>query len=223
MKIFILKIIIKYKKIGEFFLWIVRDISIKIYNINTRTRITDMSDAETFREVLLKGEYDEDLGNPKKILDLGSNVGYSILFFKAKYPDAIIYGYEANPETFEKLKKNVGGINNVFIYNKAVSNKDGFVKMYLGNASASASLVSRFENVTSSVQVECVELPKENFDLIKFDIEGAEHQIIQNPTNTKYIIGEIHHDLGKGFKLDNFDLMVKKISRHREKVWGKIK
>ncbi|MCK4386491.1 MAG: FkbM family methyltransferase [Candidatus Pacebacteria bacterium] len=223
MKIYILKIYIKYRKFEKIFLWLLRDITIKAYGIKVKTHITDMSDAQTFREIFLKGEYDKYLGEPKKILDLGSNVGYSIQFFKAKYPKAIIYGYEPNPETFKKLKRNVKDLDNVFIYNKAISDKEGIEKMYLGNSSASSSLVDRFEENFNFSQVSCIELPIEKFDLIKFDIEGYEHKVIQNPMNTKYIIGEVHHDLGKGIKLDNFDLEIEKISKYREKVWGKIK
>jgi len=223
MKILILKFIIRYKKLSKIFLWLLKDISVKVYGKNIKTHITDLPDAQTFREIFLKGEYDKELGNPKKILDLGSNVGYSILFFRAKYPQAVIYGYEANPETFEKLKKNVKDLDNIFIYNKAISNKKGIEKMYLGNSSSSSSLVDRFEDNYPVVQVECVELPEEDFDLIKFDIEGSEHKVFNNPVNTKYIIGEIHNDLGNGIKLNNFDLKKGKISKYREKVWGPIK
>ncbi|MFH0846030.1 MAG: FkbM family methyltransferase [Patescibacteria group bacterium] len=200
-----------------------KDITVKVHDVRIKTHITDMSDAQTFREIFLKGEYDRELGTPKTILDLGSNVGYSILFFKAKYPDAVICGYEANPETFKKLKRNVGHLNNVKIFNKAISDKNGFEKMYLGSSSASSSLVDRFDENFPTAQVECIELPKQDFDLIKFDIEGGEHKVIKNPTNTKYIIGEVHYDLGSGFKLDNFDLKIIKISRYREVVWGYLK
>ncbi|MCK4918263.1 MAG: FkbM family methyltransferase [Candidatus Pacebacteria bacterium] len=223
MKIFILKLIIKYRKLEKFLLWLLKDISIEIYGKKIKCYIADMSDAQTFREVFLKGEYDKELGDPKKVLDLGSNVGYSILFFRAKYPKAIIYGYEANFKTFDKLKKNVEGLDNIFVYNKAISDKEGVETMYLGTSSASSSLIDRFEGDSSVAQIECIELPKENFDLIKFDIEGTEHKVFKNPTNTKYIIGEIHYDLGEGIELDNFDLETEKISKYREKVWGRIK
>ena len=95
--------------------------------------------------------------------------------------------------------------------------------MYLGKHSASSSLVDRFDIDYPVVKVKCIKLPIENFDLIKFDIEGAEHKVFKNPKNTKYIIGEIHYDLGKGIKLENFDLKIEKISKHREIIWGKIK
>lgn len=204
-------------------MWLLKDITVKVYGVKIKTHVTDRSDAQTFREIFLKWEYDKELGNPKRILDLGSNVGFSILFFKAKYPDAMIYGYEANPETFKKLMKNVGGLKNIFVYNKAISGKEGVEKMYLGNSSASSSLIDRFSENKSAVQVESIKLPEENFDLIKFDIEGSEHEVFKNPKNTKYIIGEIHYDLGEGIKLENFDLKIEKISKYREVVWGECR
>src|SRR3979490_75276 len=47
---------------------------------------------------------------PKVILDIGSNIGTSILFFHQQYPSAKIYGFEPHPETFRILQTNVGSI-----------------------------------------------------------------------------------------------------------------
>ena len=41
------------------------------------------------------------------IVDLGSNVGGSILYFASRYPAARIYGVELDPETCRKLQANV--------------------------------------------------------------------------------------------------------------------
>ena len=214
---------LRFNMSDSFFLWFFKNISMKTFGQKIETHITDISDAKTFIEIFINKEYDADLGEPKKILDLGSNVGYSILFFKAKYPKATIHGYEPGVETFKKLERNVAGLENVFVYNNAISDREGTMTMFLGDNSVSSSFVDRFDNISSTEKVKCITWPQENFDLIKFDIEGAEHQVVKNPTNTKYIIGEVHHDLGQGMKLDNFDLKVEKLSAKREKVFGKIK
>jgi predicted O-methyltransferase YrrM len=50
---------------------------------------------------------------PKAILDIGSNIGTSILFFHEQFPSAKIYGFEPHPETFRILQTNVGSIPSV--------------------------------------------------------------------------------------------------------------
>lgn len=54
---------------------------------------------------------------PKVILDIGSNLGASILFFHRRFPTARIYGFEPHPETFRILEANVGSIPTVEIFN----------------------------------------------------------------------------------------------------------
>ncbi len=43
---------------------------------------------------------------PKVILDIGSNIGALILYFKHQFP-AKIFGFEPHPETFSILRLNV--------------------------------------------------------------------------------------------------------------------
>ena len=49
------------------------------------------SDVETFEKVFIREEYKHDSVGAKFIIDLGSNVGYSALFFDRMYPGAQIY------------------------------------------------------------------------------------------------------------------------------------
>ena len=41
------------------------------------------------------------------ILDCGANIGLGTLFFKQRYPDSTVIAYEADPQIFQILKKNV--------------------------------------------------------------------------------------------------------------------
>src|SRR5436189_6212019 len=54
---------------------------------------------------------------PKIILDIGSNIGASILYFHEKFPDAKIFGFEPHPDTFRVLEKNVGQLPGITIFN----------------------------------------------------------------------------------------------------------
>src|ERR1700730_14906156 len=62
--------------------------------------------------------------DPKVILDIGSNIGSSILFFHEQFPSAKILGFEPHPETFRILQSNVGGISSVSIFNYALGGTD---------------------------------------------------------------------------------------------------
>src|SRR5919109_152962 len=53
---------------------------------------------------------------PKIILDIGSNIGASIIYFHHQFPDANIFGFEPHPDTFRILEKNVGGLRGVRIF-----------------------------------------------------------------------------------------------------------
>ena len=42
-----------------------------------------------------------------KILDIGSNIGLSVAYFKMRFPDAVIEAYEPDKNSFELLQKNI--------------------------------------------------------------------------------------------------------------------
>ncbi|HET9857138.1 MAG TPA: FkbM family methyltransferase, partial [Chthoniobacterales bacterium] len=54
---------------------------------------------------------------PKIILDIGSNIGASILYFHRQFPDAKIFGFEPHPDTFRILEKNVAQLPGVTVFN----------------------------------------------------------------------------------------------------------
>ena len=57
------------------------------------------------------------------ILDCGSHIGVTVLYFKKLYPEARIIAFDPNPRTFELLKLNVdqNGLKNVELMNVAIS------------------------------------------------------------------------------------------------------
>src|SRR5205807_3703122 len=54
---------------------------------------------------------------PKIILDIGSNIGASIIYFHRQFPDANIFGFEPHPDTFRILQKNVAQLRGVMVFN----------------------------------------------------------------------------------------------------------
>src|SRR5437899_6062627 len=54
---------------------------------------------------------------PKIILDIGSNIGASVIYFHRQFPDANIFGFEPHPDTFRILQENVAHLRGVTIFN----------------------------------------------------------------------------------------------------------
>lgn len=119
------------------------------------------------------------------IIDLGANIGASVLFFSKTYPKARIYAIEPLVENIELLKENIR-INNIsdrveIIQTAVSSSKSPNVELYLNRNNAESSLVRVLRNVKRPVNNmnfhEIKNLIKGS-TLLKMDIEGAEYEIL---------------------------------------------
>jgi FkbM family methyltransferase len=111
-----------------------------------------------------------------RIVDLGSNIGMSILWFKSLWPESTILGVEASPEIFEHLKRNVQGLSGVTVVNCAVSDREGQIMFYSTPGSLMGSANS-LRGGRSGAMVETKPMSKfidGPVDLLKVDIEGGE-------------------------------------------------
>ncbi len=170
--------------------------------------LSSPTDFAVIKEVFIDEEYrlDKDF-IPKEIIDIGSNIGMSVIYWKIMYPRASVYAYEPDPETFKTLEKNTG-FEGVVCINEAIGAKQGRVTFYK-NATSSMSSSFKKRPGTQAIEVMSVSLSEvllkhAEADLIKFDIEGAEYDIFSQPLNLPpYLIGEFHEDLS-GHSLDEF-------------------
>jgi FkbM family methyltransferase len=123
-----------------------------------------------------------------KILDLGANIGVSVLFFKLRYPDAEITAVESDPEVFKYLEKNIleNNLRDTYLINKAVWNESTILDFYTEGADA-GSLISGENRKKISVQsIDIRELLRDKqYDFVKMDIEGAERIVI--PASREYL------------------------------------
>jgi len=159
----------------------------------------DYWDFKTFREVFFDEEYKLD-ENPKTIVDLGANVGYSTAYWYINFPDAKILSVEPGSEAYARLQS----LDNARVQTLqiAVSDHDGTVTLHkVGNASASSSLLNR-SGETNTEEVRSVTLSTllkdyTSVDVLKIDVEGSEEVILKDPAihKVRIIIGEIHPDL----------------------------
>jgi len=137
-----------------------------------------------FIEIFISQQYYFRAHTPSPwIIDCGSHIGMSILYFKALYPQAEILGFEPAPETYKLLKENVerNHLKNVILMKKAVSNQEGKMRFY-GDSSLTSSLLSvrRFPN---SVEVDVVKLSSyidRTVDFLKIDVEGTEDLVLDD-------------------------------------------
>ena len=143
------------------------------------------------------------------ILDLGSNFGSSIVYFKDNYPNSTIYGYEPSHNTYTTLERNVEGLSNIYLNKMAVWNKKGKFKLNYGpeKRTGSFTLNSWNEDLggeyvqTTTIREIVASNNLETIDILKMDIEAVEldvlFDIFSNPIDFKIynILLEYHGEI----------------------------
>lgn len=164
-----------------------------------------------FVDIFLKNTYRFGYtGKNPVIIDCGANIGMAILFFKKLYPGSRIIAFEPNPFAFQLLEKNISinRINNVVLYNEALSSTEGMVSFFMNDDKGTliGSLIrERGGDTTFEVKAKKLSdvIADINPDLVKMDVEGAEHEIIEDLQKagklsmaSQYII-EYHHQINE--------------------------
>jgi FkbM family methyltransferase len=120
------------------------------------------------------------------IIDAGSNIGLSALYFKTVFPNARVICIEPDDENFDLLKLNIeaNGLSGVTAKCAALSNITGKNSLYKrhGAGSLNATLIKSNNDVVEG-EVDCIllsDLIKEPVDLLKLDVEGSEAKILED-------------------------------------------
>jgi FkbM family methyltransferase len=167
-----------------------------------------------WREIFILENYFFESENPKpSIIDVGSNIGMSVLYFKFLYPDAQITAFEPDPRTFGWLEKNISlnKLKNVTALNVAAGAKEGKMTFYQ-DTSIEGSGINGFKmNIVAGIEpgrmraidVVCKKLSSfmnSPINLLKIDVEGAEYEILEEIKyklgNVKRIFLEVHQAAG---------------------------
>ncbi len=120
------------------------------------------------------------------IIDCGSNIGLSIIYFKQLYPLARIIAFEADPEISKTLIKNVRvfGYKDVEIHSKAVWIHNGSIEFEVEGGASGKINTDKTEDgntiIIPAVRLKTILQKYEVIDFLKIDIEGAEFEVIHD-------------------------------------------
>jgi FkbM family methyltransferase len=136
------------------------------------------------------------------ILDVGSNIGASVAFFRARYPSARIVGLEPDPRAFARLQGNVADLD-VMVLQVAAAAEDGLRVFHPAEATWLSSFDADADRGAIEVEARGLDsllddLGIERVDLLKIDVEGAEAEILSaflGLGNVGAIVGELHPDV----------------------------
>ncbi len=141
---------------------------------------------------------------PQTILDLGSNIGMSIILFKSLWSAAEIVGVEASPDSFSILKKNVSPLQKVTIINAAVCDRYGEIPFYSSSPHSLSGSTNVGRGGGEAVMVKAIPasaLIESSVDLMKMDIEGSECDALLDLERTgkilliRQMVIEYHHHI----------------------------
>ena len=147
---------------------------------------THFADSEPWMDEVLKKLGSHDC----KFLDIGVNVGQTLLKWKALFPDSNYVGFEPNRGCVDYVEDLISknNLNSCKIYPYGLSTTKEKTKLYLlGNdpGDSSATTIENFrENENRhSIEIETIPLSSiddNSFDVIKIDVEGAELEVLKS-------------------------------------------
>lgn len=144
------------------------------------------------------------------VVDIGANIGvHTILMAKLVGKEGKVYAFEPDITNFKLLKKNVevNNYKNIVLVNKAVSDRNDKIKLYLCKNNNATHRTYNSRNVSGKfngkyVEIDCIKLDnyfedKEKPNFIKIDIEGSEPKVMMGATkllseNTIKILTEFY-------------------------------
>jgi len=142
------------------------------------------------------------------ILDCGSNIGMSILYFRHVFPQARIIAFEPDPLIFPYLQENIAcnGLKDVKLVQAALAAREGTLTFYSDGKYGSCLADHAPANIRerwTKCEVPCVRLRDyltEPMDFLKLNIEGAEWEVLSDSQDrlrqVREMVIEYHHSPG---------------------------
>lgn len=142
-------------------------------------------DMLTVNEIFCRLDYGIDNG-AKVVVDFGSNIGISALYFLTKNKESKCYLFEPVPENIKKLTDNLKNFSHRYVLSEAaVSNENCIKKFGIDKFGRCGGLSREADNY---INVKCADvndilkdiLAKEkSIDILKIDTEGNELEIVK--------------------------------------------
>ncbi len=179
------------------------------------------SDIKVFYQIIYNEEYNFIMQNdPKVILDLGSNIGLSAIYFAKKYPQSKIIAVEPEKENFAMCLHNTKSYKNINCINAAIWHNNESLKIDDNNIGEWGFSVSSSENKNKElkgiiINEICKKYELNKIDLLKIDIEGAEKELFDKGdlewlNIVETIVIELHDWIKKGSAKAFFKVVTKR-------------
>jgi FkbM family methyltransferase len=140
------------------------------------------------------------------VFDCGANVGMATLYFKWLYPKARIQAFEPDPQTFALLNRNItqNRLTDVVTHNCALWDENEKIEFFVNHALPGSLLMSTDGSRLGGTSIPVPGRRLSDFiqgpvDLLKIDVEGAEHRILSDLVRSEKIgcvrqmVIEYHH------------------------------
>jgi FkbM family methyltransferase len=169
--------------------------------------VSEFSDLHVTREAFGDQRYALPEGvRPRTILDLGANIGASVLWFHRRFPGAEIHAVEPDGRALRKLRRNVGRLPGVSVHHVALAGEDGPRTFYEAEQTWSSSLMADAARGGRPATVAALTLEalmnervgRQRVDLLKLDVEGAEWEVLPRQRLAEVadaVAGELHAGL----------------------------
>jgi FkbM family methyltransferase len=150
-------------------------------------RAPPATDTLTAYEIFVAEVYRSVGPNPdasvRRIVDVGANVGFSLLYFASRYPNAQMVAFEPHPVHVSSLRKNLE-LNNltsrVTLHPVAACSQPGTVR--LSDDENCSSVVAG--DSSGAIEVAAAdffeEVGTEPIEMLKMDIEGGEYDLLHD-------------------------------------------
>jgi FkbM family methyltransferase len=144
------------------------------------------SDLDIFDQVFTERQYKwfgSDTLSPNIIVDAGSNIGLSALYFANQYPQANIFCIEPVESNYALLRSNTSGYGQIKIMQGAIWHKDENLDIQNPEGYSAGKALQKGTD-SSSIKGYTIQSIMNHFnikhiDILKIDIEGAEKEIFQ--------------------------------------------
>lgn len=208
----IIIVFLRSKLSGNVWLPFLLPIYIRHKGKRVRIVLSNKSDFYVLREIFVDKVYDASFcfksASVQTIVDLGSNIGLSVVYFACEYPEAQIFAYEPDPRAFRVLTQNAEQFSNVQCSSAAVTDKDGTVDFFLGGKRSISSSTQKRNLPQEKILVQSKTLSSimsehnlSRVDILKMDVEGAEMRILEHMSESgildaiSCIVAEVHPNL----------------------------